>query len=212
MLLKVVLVGDSGVGKTNLMSRFIKAEFLAESKTTIGVEFANREVTVRGQRVKVQVWDTAGQERYRSIVSSYYRGAEGVMLVYDISRQSSFESIERWFKEIKNYGDENMNAMLIGNKSDLKHLRSVRSGLLTSRDRLGLCALASDAVPGDLSPGRKQRGPGLRGHGRAGPRAQEQGPAAAGRGARPEDRRPQGQPASDKQNKVPLLLIVNHQE
>jgi small GTP-binding protein len=127
LLYKLVLVGDSGVGKTNLMTRFVKEEFLVESKTTIGVEFSNKVVALDGRQIKVQVWDTAGQERYRSIVSSYYRGAVGSMLVYDISRASSFESIEKWLKEIKNYGDEHMVTMLVGNKSDLKHVRSIRT-------------------------------------------------------------------------------------
>lgn len=88
--LKLVLVGDSGVGKSNIISRFTKNEFNLESKTTIGVEFATKVVDFDGRSIKVQIWDTAGQERYRSMASAYYRGAVGALLVYDITRASSF--------------------------------------------------------------------------------------------------------------------------
>ncbi len=88
--LKLVLVGDSGVGKSNIISRFTKNEFNLESKTTIGVEFATKVVDLDGRSIKVQIWDTAGQERYRSMASAYYRGAVGALLVYDITRASSF--------------------------------------------------------------------------------------------------------------------------
>lgn len=86
-LFKVVLIGDSGVGKSNLLSRFTRDEFCLESKSTIGVEFATRSVAVDGKTVKAQIWDTAGQERYRAITSAYYRGAVGALLVYDITKQ-----------------------------------------------------------------------------------------------------------------------------
>ena len=96
-LFKIVLIGDSGVGKSNLLSRFTKNEFNLESKATIGVEFATKAITLEnGQHVKAQIWDTAGQERYRAITSTYYRGALGALLVYDITRSKSFESVERW--------------------------------------------------------------------------------------------------------------------
>ena len=88
--LKIVLVGDSGVGKSNIISKYTKNEFNYESKTTIGVEFATKVITLDSKTVKVQIWDTAGQERYRSMASAYYRGAMGALLVYDITRASSF--------------------------------------------------------------------------------------------------------------------------
>ena len=88
--LKIVLVGDSGVGKSNIISKYTKNEFNYESKTTIGVEFATKALTQNGKNIKVQIWDTAGQERYRSMASAYYRGAMGALLVYDITRASSF--------------------------------------------------------------------------------------------------------------------------
>ncbi|KAL7102760.1 hypothetical protein ABFS83_08G132400 [Erythranthe nasuta] len=124
-LFKLVLIGDSGVGKTNLLSRFTRNEFSLESKSTIGVEFATRSLPVEGKVIKAQIWDTAGQERYRAITSAYYRGAVGALLVYDVTRHSTFESIERWLTELRNHTDPNIVVMLIGNKADLRHLVAV---------------------------------------------------------------------------------------
>ncbi|KAK8524500.1 hypothetical protein V6N12_029365 [Hibiscus sabdariffa] len=98
-LFKVVLIGDSGVGKSNLLSRFTKNEFSLESKSTIGVEFATRSIRVDDKVVKAQIWDTAGQERYRAITSAYYRGAVGALLVYDVTRHVTFENVERRFPD-----------------------------------------------------------------------------------------------------------------
>lgn len=124
-LFKVVLIGDSGVGKSNLLSRFTRNEFNLESKSTIGVEFATRSIQVDSKTVKAQIWDTAGQERYRAITSAYYRGAVGALLVYDISKQVTFENVERWLNELRDHADSNIVIMLVGNKSDLRHLRAV---------------------------------------------------------------------------------------
>ncbi|XP_054812575.1 ras-related protein RABA1f-like [Prosopis cineraria] len=124
-LFKVVLIGDSGVGKSNLLSRFTRNEFNLESKSTIGVEFATRSVRVDDKIVKAQIWDTAGQERYRAITSAYYRGAVGALLVYDVTRHVTFENVERWLKELRDHTDSNIVIMLVGNKADLRHLRAV---------------------------------------------------------------------------------------
>uniref|UniRef100_A0A671W8A7 RAB11a, member RAS oncogene family, like n=1 Tax=Sparus aurata TaxID=8175 RepID=A0A671W8A7_SPAAU len=121
----MVLIGDSGVGKSNLLSRFTRNEFNLESKSTIGVEFATRSIQVEGKTVKAQIWDTAGQERYRAITSAYYRGAVGALLVYDIAKHLTYENAERWLKELKDHADNNIVIMLVGNKSDLRHLRAV---------------------------------------------------------------------------------------
>ncbi|KAL1060441.1 hypothetical protein V6Z11_1Z097800 [Gossypium hirsutum] len=114
-LFKIVLIGDSGVGKTNILSRFTRNEFCLESKSTIGVE---------GKTVKAQIWDTAGQERYRAITSAYYRGAVGALMVYDITRQT-FDNVQRWLRELRDHADSNIVIMMAGNKSDLNHLRAV---------------------------------------------------------------------------------------
>ncbi|EPS93053.1 hypothetical protein FOMPIDRAFT_1026640 [Fomitopsis schrenkii] len=124
-LFKVVLIGDSGVGKSNLLSRFTRNEFNLETKSTIGVEFATRSITVDGKTLKAQIWDTAGQERYRAITAAYYRGAVGALLVYDISKHQTYVNVTRWLKELRDHADSNIVIMLVGNKSDLKHLRAV---------------------------------------------------------------------------------------
>ncbi|XP_045599557.2 ras-related protein Rab-11B isoform X2 [Procambarus clarkii] len=121
----IVLIGDSGVGKSNLLSRFTRNEFNLESKSTIGVEFATRSIEVDGKTIKAQIWDTAGQERYRAITSAYYRGAVGALLVYDIAKLLTYTNVERWLKELRDHADQNIVIMLVGNKSDLRHLRSV---------------------------------------------------------------------------------------
>ncbi|KAL9226637.1 hypothetical protein vseg_002426 [Gypsophila vaccaria] len=124
-LFKIVLIGDSGVGKSNILSRFTRNEFCLESKSTIGVEFATRTLQVEGKVVKAQIWDTAGQERYRAITSAYYRGAVGALLVYDITKRQTFENVNRWLHELRDHSDSNIVIMLAGNKSDLRHLRAV---------------------------------------------------------------------------------------
>uniref|UniRef100_A0A8C6SRH9 RAB11A, member RAS oncogene family n=1 Tax=Neogobius melanostomus TaxID=47308 RepID=A0A8C6SRH9_9GOBI len=108
----LVLIGDSGVGKSNLLSRFTRNEFNLESKSTIGVEFATRSIQVDGKTVKAQIWDTAGQERYRAITSAYYRGAVGALLVYDIAKHLTYENVERWLKELRDHADSNIVIML----------------------------------------------------------------------------------------------------
>ncbi|KAL4422120.1 hypothetical protein ABPG77_003405 [Micractinium sp. CCAP 211/92] len=108
VLMKVVLLGDSGVGKTNCLSRFTRNEFVANSKPTIGVEFATKQLVVDEDLVKCQIWDTAGQERYRAITNAYYRGAVGALLVHDVTRQSSFESVPRWLAEIREHASPEM--------------------------------------------------------------------------------------------------------
>lgn len=129
MLIKIVLVGDSGVGKTNLLSRFLVQEFKTEQTPTIGLEFATRiSVMEDGASVKVQIWDTAGQDRYRAIARTYYKGAAGALLVYDLTSTSSFSAVERWLAELREHGQEHMTLMLLGNKSDLaKEERAVGS-------------------------------------------------------------------------------------
>uniref|UniRef100_A0A3Q4BUQ0 Ras-related protein Rab-25 n=1 Tax=Mola mola TaxID=94237 RepID=A0A3Q4BUQ0_MOLML len=121
----LVLIGESGVGKSNLLSRFTKNEFNHDSRTTIGVEFSTRTVQLNQFTVKAQIWDTAGLERYRAITSAYYRGAVGALLVYDISKHLTYESTERWLKELYEHADPHIVVMLVGNKTDLESLRTV---------------------------------------------------------------------------------------
>ncbi|MQL90537.1 hypothetical protein Taro_023132 [Colocasia esculenta] len=122
---KVVLIGDSAVGKSQLLARFSRNEFSLDSKATIGVEFQTRTLVIDHKTVKAQIWDTAGQERYRAVTSAYYRGAVGAMLVYDMTKRQSFDHVARWLEELRGHADKNIVIMLIGNKSDLGTLRNV---------------------------------------------------------------------------------------
>uniref|UniRef100_A0A8C7BU87 Ras-related protein Rab-25 n=1 Tax=Neovison vison TaxID=452646 RepID=A0A8C7BU87_NEOVI len=122
---KVVLIGESGVGKTNLLSRFTRNEFKQDSRTTIGVEFSTRTVTLGTAAIKAQIWDTAGLERYRAITSAYYRGAVGALLVFDLTKHQTYAVAERWLKELYDHAEATIVVMLVGNKSDLQQAREV---------------------------------------------------------------------------------------
>lgn len=118
-LYKLVLIGDSGVGKSNILSRFTTNEFNLESKSTIGVEFATKSLEINNHSIKAQIWDTSGQERYRAITGAYYRGAVGALVVYDITRRNSFQNVVNWLKELRDHAEPNIVIMLVGNKLDL---------------------------------------------------------------------------------------------
>ncbi|KAL1224037.1 Ras-related protein RABA6b [Cardamine amara subsp. amara] len=124
-LFKAVLIGDSAVGKSNLLSRFSRDEFRLDSKPTIGVDFAYRNVRVGDKTIKAQIWDTAGQERFRAITSSYYRGALGALLIYDITRRQTFKNIKKWLSELRDFSSPETVVVLVGNKSDLRQSREV---------------------------------------------------------------------------------------
>ena len=125
MIFKVVLIGDSGVGKSNILSRYLKNEFSFDSKATVGVEFGSKKFELNGYKIKAQIWDTAGQERYKSITNAYYKGAKGALLVYDITRKETFDSVDRWIPDLRASGDEQVTILLIGNKCDLDDKREV---------------------------------------------------------------------------------------
>lgn len=116
-LFKLLIIGDSGVGKSSLLLRFADNTFSGSYITTIGVDFKIRTVTVDGERVKLQIWDTAGQERFRTITSTYYRGTHGVIVVYDVTSGESFANVKRWLHEIEQNCEE-VNKVLVGNKND----------------------------------------------------------------------------------------------
>jgi small GTP-binding protein len=123
-IVKLVLIGDSGVGKTNLLQQFVRHEFLPDSTSTIAGSFATKTVQACDKTVKAQIWDTAGQERYRAVNSSYYNGAMGALLLYDITYSLSFRNVEQWIKELRNHAGP-IPVMLVGNKSDLVDKRSI---------------------------------------------------------------------------------------
>jgi len=119
-LFKLLLIGDSGVGKSCLLLRFADDCYMESYISTIGVEFKIRTIELDGKTVKLQIWDTAGQERFRTITSSYYRGAHGIIIVYDVTDRESFNNVKQWLAEIDKYASsENVNKLLVGNKSDL---------------------------------------------------------------------------------------------
>jgi len=124
---KILLIGDSGVGKSCLLLRFADNSCTETHISTIGVDFKIKTLEIDGKTVKLQIWDTAGQERFRTITSSYYRGAQGIILVYDCTDSESFTNVKQWMGEIDRYACENVNKLLVGNKCDLTNERAVES-------------------------------------------------------------------------------------
>ena len=125
-IFKVVFLGDSSVGKSNIISKYKLNEFNRNSKSTVGVEFYSKIITQNNKNIKIQIWDTAGQERFKSITKSYYKGAKGAIIVYDITRRATFENVQEWFKDTKTMGDNtHLVLMLVGNKCDLVNERQV---------------------------------------------------------------------------------------
>ena len=150
MMVKVVLVGESGVGKTNIMSKYLKNEFHEDSKATVGVEFGAKQFTVEGHVIKAQIWDTAGQERYKAITSAYYKGAKGAFIVYDITRKNTFDSVSRWVSDLTATADKKISIILIGNKSDLEDQRQVTKEMGEEKaNQLQVAFLETSAMSGE---------------------------------------------------------------
>ncbi|KAJ2817694.1 GTP-binding protein [Coemansia erecta] len=124
-LMKLLLIGDSGVGKSCLLLRFSDDQFTPSFITTIGIDFKIRTIELDGKRIKLQIWDTAGQERFRTITTAYYRGAMGILLVYDVTDERSFNNIENWYMNVEQHANEGVNKILIGNKCDIEERRAV---------------------------------------------------------------------------------------
>ncbi|KAM4884157.1 ras-related protein Rab-8A isoform 2-T2 [Sylvia borin] len=124
-LFKLLLIGDSGVGKTCALFRFSEDAFNATFISTIGIDFKIRTIELDGKRIKLQIWDTAGQERFRTITTAYYRGAMGIMLVYDITNEKSFENIRNWVRNIEEHASPDVEKMILGNKCDANDKRQV---------------------------------------------------------------------------------------
>jgi len=145
-LFKLVLIGDSGVGKSCLLLRFADDAFTESYISTIGVDFRFRTVKIDNKTVKLQIWDTAGQERFRTITSAYYRGADGIIMVYDVTSKDSFDHVNDWLKEVNRYASEGTCKLLVGNKSD----RSVDKVVTSEQakefaDDLGIAFLETSA-------------------------------------------------------------------
>lgn len=145
-LFKLLLIGDSGVGKSCLLLRFADDTYTESYISTIGVDFKIRTIELDGKTIKLQIWDTAGQERFRTITSSYYRGAHGIIVVYDITDQESFNNVKQWLQEIDRYACENVNKLLVGNKCDLTAKRAVETQAAKEyADQLGIPFLETSA-------------------------------------------------------------------
>jgi len=124
-LFKLLLIGDSGVGKTCLLFRFAENSFNPTFISTIGIDFKIQTVEIDGKRIKLQVWDTAGQERFRTITTAYYRGAMGILLVYDVTNKKTFDNITNWLRNIEEHAAEGVEQLLVGNKSDQEDRRVI---------------------------------------------------------------------------------------
>jgi len=122
-----LLIGDSGVGKSCLLLRFADDTYTESYISTIGVDFKIRTIELEGKTVKLQIWDTAGQERFRTITSSYYRGAHGIIVVYDVTDQDSFANVKQWLQEIERYASEGVSKLLVGNKNDMVDRKQVET-------------------------------------------------------------------------------------
>ncbi|KAF6032499.1 RAB10 [Bugula neritina] len=127
LLFKLLLIGDSGVGKTALLFRFSDDAFNTTFISTIGIDFKIKTVEMAGKKIKLQIWDTAGQDRFHTITTSYYRGAMGIMLVYDITNQRTFDNISKWLSNIDEHANEDVEKMLLGNKADMEDKRQISS-------------------------------------------------------------------------------------
>ena len=149
-LFKLILVGDSYVGKTNILSKYIKNEFNQNTKSTVGVEFGAKLLKIEDKIIKAQIWDTAGQERYKSITSAYYKGAKGAFIVYDITNRLTFESVDKWIQDLNLNSDKNITLLLIGNKKDLADKRDVTKEEGEEKAKsFGLAFLETSALTGE---------------------------------------------------------------
>ena len=149
-LFKILILGDSFVGKTNILKRFIHNEFDSTTKETVGVEFDSKNYNFGEKTIKAQIWDTAGQERYRSVTKAYYKGAKGALLVYDISRRITFENIDNWLIDLRTNGDKDILIILIGNKSDLNSKREVSKDEAENKaEQYNIAFLETSAKNGD---------------------------------------------------------------
>uniref|UniRef100_A0A4W5M2F7 Ras-related protein Rab-13 n=1 Tax=Hucho hucho TaxID=62062 RepID=A0A4W5M2F7_9TELE len=168
-LFKLLLIGDSGVGKTCVLFRFSEDAFNSTFISTIGIDFKIRTIELDGKKIKLQIWDTAGQERFRTITTAYYRGAMGIMLVYDITNEKSFENIKNWIRNIEEHASADVEKMVLGNKCDINDKRQVSKErgekLFTNKHFTGSTVLVNYAgigvwyqVHGDQCKGQYQCG------------------------------------------------------
>ena len=150
MIFKIILVGDIGVGKTNILSKYISNKFETDSKSTIGVELSTKTFNINNNKINAQIWNTAGQEKYKSLTKAYYKGALGALVIYDITQKITFENIDKWISDLKISADEKVSIILIGNKSDLEEKREVSKEDGENKAKLnGISFLETSALNGN---------------------------------------------------------------
>jgi len=153
-LVKFIVLGDSGTGKTCFVNRFIEGKFLKDPMHTIGVEFSSKMTQVFGNYVNIQIWDTAGQERFRSVATSYYRGATGCLLLYDVTNRASYENILKWLNDARRLAGPDLVVMLVGNKADDVGAESSREVTYLEASKLaqdnGMMMIEASAATGEF--------------------------------------------------------------
>jgi len=122
---KLIIIGDAGAGKSSFMQQFLEGKFRKQSTHTIGVEFGTKVITLGSRRIKLQIWDTAGQERYRAVTRSYYRGAVGALILYDVTSRDSYKNLPTWLRDAREQAWKDISIIAVGNKRDLKDQRQV---------------------------------------------------------------------------------------
>ena len=149
-VVKVLLIGESGVGKTCLLQRFNKGDFLANHLTTIAIDFKMKIYEVNGVKLKMQIWDTAGQERFNTLTSNFFKTAQGIVVVYSVTDEHSFQSINKWIAQIQNLAPKNVKVLLVGNKTDLENDRviSQETGIECAK-KFGLPLMEASAFSGE---------------------------------------------------------------
>mmetsp|Transcript_7715 Transcript_7715/g.8489 ORF Transcript_7715/g.8489 Transcript_7715/m.8489 type:complete len:203 (+) Transcript_7715:80-688(+) len=148
-LFKLLLIGDSGVGKSSLLLRFADNTFTESFISTIGVDFKLRTIAIDESKVKLQLWDTAGQERFRTITSSYYRGAQGVIVVFDVTKKDTFHNVVKWLQELERYAAEDVKKLLVGNKTDMPQREVTYDEAKELAEKLGLDYVETSAKTSD---------------------------------------------------------------
>jgi small GTP-binding protein len=129
MIIKIVIIGDSAVGKSKIVSRYTRNIFQENTKSTIGVEYGNKILVIDGVKIKVQIWDTAGQEKYKSLTNAYYKSAKGAIIVFDLNLPISFDNVDVWYNELGSKVDEECIIFLVGNKVDLPRKITQEQGI-----------------------------------------------------------------------------------
>ena len=147
---KILLIGESSVGKSSLLIRFADDSFSPELLSTVGIDYKIKTLEINGKRVKMEIWDTAGQERFRTITTAYYRGATGIMLVYDVTSEKSFKQINEWLKLIDKHASENVAKVLVANKCDVSGDRRVvsKERVDAQAAEFGLTCIETSALSG----------------------------------------------------------------